>query len=625
MAEVKPAVRSSGRARQAPRRQSAIEPIAPPKRTLNPKPELPIRLGPLTVTNLGKVVRDRDGFYNDRYVYPVGYRSERLYPSHIAVGEMLTYVCEVRDDGSNQPLFCVITPGPNSQCYQSHSSTGAVKPVIEQIRQVRLKATGQESKLAVSGPDFFGFYHEEVQAAIDRLPGALSVRSSDRPIGKMSKRAAEQMGIGSDDTPLPKRLALKVAKALSVTNSSVKVADTPARAKRKLIADASLASTKSKSKSKRIPHEIGRLSGPPAAYLLPALSRQKAQWIGEPLDIKEGRARYMAFRKGQETYAPGDSVFLRPENDRDPLLIARIDDMWEDVKTGDMLLTCQWFAKFTEIRQSNITVMYTPLQVEVEPLTAAGSLTGSSSPASNSNFNANSYLRLRNSPTPPSDHPLSAPVSSLSMTPSVPFRVAHLLGKKQRQTLNDPKELYLSDVVDENHVGAVVGKLFVHFTRSTTKFRADPMSSNDRHFMCRRMFVVTGLDDAIVAPVPSTLSDGPVGSGWTSSDDVLEDAEEVPSPLPCTELQSVTDLLQKGLKLPQWRVIDTTTTPIATSADESDEDTSDEHYEKAHAHLEREQRRQRLPMHEMRAMRRCARKEEKQRLAGMCLQIVPDI
>jgi len=36
--------------------------------------QLPIVLGTLKVTHLGKVAVNRPGFCSDRYIYPVGYR-----------------------------------------------------------------------------------------------------------------------------------------------------------------------------------------------------------------------------------------------------------------------------------------------------------------------------------------------------------------------------------------------------------------------------------------------------------------------------------------------------------------------------------------------------------------------
>ena len=47
------------------------------------------------------------GYYNDRYIWPVGFRSTRSYNSYINVDDRVEYVSEILDGGDAGPIFRV--------------------------------------------------------------------------------------------------------------------------------------------------------------------------------------------------------------------------------------------------------------------------------------------------------------------------------------------------------------------------------------------------------------------------------------------------------------------------------------------------------------------------------------
>lgn len=59
-------------------------------------PVFPIPLGTLTVYDLGEVVHDRPGFHSERYIWPIGFRSTRIYPSMVDPESRIQYFCNIK-------------------------------------------------------------------------------------------------------------------------------------------------------------------------------------------------------------------------------------------------------------------------------------------------------------------------------------------------------------------------------------------------------------------------------------------------------------------------------------------------------------------------------------------------
>jgi chromodomain-helicase-DNA-binding protein 7 len=89
-----------------------------PANCLNPAPEiccdgngaliLPIGIAPTAfVIDLGRIVTDRPDFHSERYIFPAGFKSSRLYWSTINPSEKVWYTSEIVDTGDAMPLFRV--------------------------------------------------------------------------------------------------------------------------------------------------------------------------------------------------------------------------------------------------------------------------------------------------------------------------------------------------------------------------------------------------------------------------------------------------------------------------------------------------------------------------------------
>ncbi|XP_065056672.1 transforming growth factor beta regulator 1-like [Rhopilema esculentum] len=127
-------------------------------------PVFPLVLGGLTVHELGEVIYDRTGFHSERYIWPVGYCSSRLYPSMITPENRVIYTCKILDGGS-EPMFEITPEDCKEQPITASTATACHCAVLRRLN----KARGKETTNTGSGPEFFGYSHPTVQYLIQSL------------------------------------------------------------------------------------------------------------------------------------------------------------------------------------------------------------------------------------------------------------------------------------------------------------------------------------------------------------------------------------------------------------------------------------------------------------------------
>jgi len=128
---------------------------------------LPIRLGVMTLHNLGTVVYDREAFHNERYIFPVGYTLSRRYFSMVKLDEYANYRCVVKD-GGNAPIFEVTPEDAVDKKTTASSPTGAWISIVKAVNEMRNK----DHSNSASGPDYFGFTSSTIAKLIQDLPNA---------------------------------------------------------------------------------------------------------------------------------------------------------------------------------------------------------------------------------------------------------------------------------------------------------------------------------------------------------------------------------------------------------------------------------------------------------------------
>lgn len=130
-------------------------------------PMFPITLGTLTIYDLGEILPQKSGFHSERYIWPVGYCSTRLYPSMIDPDRRIQYFCYIKD-GGNEPLFEIIAEDEPDKPVTASTATACHCFILKRLN----KARGKETTNTGSGPEFFGFSHSTIQYLIQCLPGA---------------------------------------------------------------------------------------------------------------------------------------------------------------------------------------------------------------------------------------------------------------------------------------------------------------------------------------------------------------------------------------------------------------------------------------------------------------------
>ncbi|KAG2172041.1 hypothetical protein INT43_001518 [Umbelopsis isabellina] len=129
--------------------------------------QLPVQIGALTLLSLGSVVWDREGFHNERYIWPIGYSVQRSYMSMINPDSNTIYTCTI-EDGGEAPQFRITPEDAKEEELVSATATGVWTTIVKRANQIRQRDVSN----SVSGPEYFGFAHPTIAKMIQDLPGA---------------------------------------------------------------------------------------------------------------------------------------------------------------------------------------------------------------------------------------------------------------------------------------------------------------------------------------------------------------------------------------------------------------------------------------------------------------------
>lgn len=141
-----------------------------PVRQADGRPVMPIKLKEISVIHsLGTVVYDRPAFHNDRFIWPVGFKSSRIHPSMKNPSQRISFICEIIDQG-DAPGFRITPSDDLDHPITEQSATAAWTTVIKAISN---KKEGDKRLYnSVSGTEYFGIAHPVIQMLIEELPNA---------------------------------------------------------------------------------------------------------------------------------------------------------------------------------------------------------------------------------------------------------------------------------------------------------------------------------------------------------------------------------------------------------------------------------------------------------------------
>jgi chromodomain-helicase-DNA-binding protein 7 len=136
----------------------------------NGAPKLPIHLSQtMDLFDLGHIVTDRPGFHNERYIYPDGFKSSRLYWSTIDPSEQVRYTSEILDTGGETPLFRVTMDGHPEVSFEGNTPSSPWSRIEKMVLAI---GGGDKPGLRTSGPDCFGLSSRIICYLIQQMAGA---------------------------------------------------------------------------------------------------------------------------------------------------------------------------------------------------------------------------------------------------------------------------------------------------------------------------------------------------------------------------------------------------------------------------------------------------------------------
>jgi len=181
-------------------------------------PKMPIALGELTIECLGQVI-PRQPYITEKHIWPIGFKSTRLFSSMINPDIRVKYTSEIVDAG-DKPQFIVTAEDDEEHPISSHSPSGAWREVLRKVNQITYE--DPKKNISVSGTMRYGLAHPLVSSLIRDLPNAedLSIPSSPEsessqqsPKASRKRKSSSPLTSSSDDSAEEVELQHQVKRA----------------------------------------------------------------------------------------------------------------------------------------------------------------------------------------------------------------------------------------------------------------------------------------------------------------------------------------------------------------------------------------------------------------------------
>lgn len=136
-----------------------------------------VRIGSLTLEAIGQLLPQQissGNFHTPNYIYPVGFRSRRLYWSYRSVHARCRYECSI-DEENGKPKFIVSThePGIEEETFTGQNPDLAWLPILKAVEKLRQKAELVNMFPAfISGEQLFGLSEPLIVRVLESLPCA---------------------------------------------------------------------------------------------------------------------------------------------------------------------------------------------------------------------------------------------------------------------------------------------------------------------------------------------------------------------------------------------------------------------------------------------------------------------
>ncbi|EAX93144.1 F/Y-rich N-terminus family protein [Trichomonas vaginalis G3] len=152
------------------------------KKDKNGNPIFPIKVSQnLIINSMGTVVWDRPAFHSERYLYPDGFETERLYQSCLDLDDKIWYKSSIHDTGDDTPVFRVTVPN-SDLVFEGAAPSKPWLLVIKAIEDLkREQGLAANRSMTISGPDQYGLTNNLVMHLMRDMPGAEKCSRYIRP------------------------------------------------------------------------------------------------------------------------------------------------------------------------------------------------------------------------------------------------------------------------------------------------------------------------------------------------------------------------------------------------------------------------------------------------------------
>lgn len=139
-------------------------PVSPPSSTTSSQLPIILNNGELVIDALGVIV-DRFPYVTERYTWPIGFTSTRLFQSYVSPDDKIKYTCQITDSG-DKPQFVITPADDTANPVVAASPSAAWRAVLKRISA----KTGQMLTDTTNGCHRFGLAHSVVASLLRELP-----------------------------------------------------------------------------------------------------------------------------------------------------------------------------------------------------------------------------------------------------------------------------------------------------------------------------------------------------------------------------------------------------------------------------------------------------------------------
>lgn len=123
-----------------------------------------------SILSLGKIVTDRPGFHNERYIFPAGYKATRLFSDfHNPDGDKIEWISEIIDTGKDKPIFKIYPADRPKESLEGETPSAPWVMALKKLSHIR-NEKGKAN--TISGPEAYLLSHPVTIYLIQHMPKA---------------------------------------------------------------------------------------------------------------------------------------------------------------------------------------------------------------------------------------------------------------------------------------------------------------------------------------------------------------------------------------------------------------------------------------------------------------------